>query len=117
MPADRPQTVQAFAQLLALPPPSLVSQPAPQEAQSDAPALAAEAPNAPRRSSFRSFVQAILLGIATLGVSAYWWGRLTEAPDGVITHSESAVALAPTPIEAPAPTEPPPAREARKSVV
>jgi len=106
MPTDRPQTVQAFAQLLALPPPPQASQPAPQAAESAAPALAAEVPSAPRRSSFRSFMQAILLGIATLGVSAYWWGRLTGVSDEVITHSESAVAQAPAPIEAPAPAAP-----------
>src|SRR3546814_8456010 len=40
-------------------------------------------------------MQAILLGIATLAVSAYWWGRLTGPPDAVITHSESAVAPVP----------------------
>lgn len=111
MPADRPQTVQAFAQLLALPPPPQASRPAPQATQSAAPAVAAEAPSAPRRSSFRSFVQAILLGIATLGVSAYWWGRLTETPDEVITYSESAVAQAPVPVETPAPAAAPPKPE------
>jgi len=109
MPADRPQTVQDFAQLLALPPPVWPSQPEPLATELPEPTPAAEASSAPRRGSFRSIAQAILLGIATLAVSAYWWGRLTATPDGVITHSESAVAQAPTPAEVPVFTSPAPA--------
>lgn len=111
MPANRPQTVQEFAQLLALPPPVRPSQPEPLATELPEPTLAAEASSAPRRGSFRSIAQAILLGIATLAVSAYWWGRLTDTPDGVITHSESAVAQAPTSVEAPVSTQPAPAPE------
>jgi len=100
-PADRPQTMQAYAELLALPAPQQAAEPAPVAAPAVPPPVAADTPGGQRRGSFRSFVHAILLGIATLGVSAYWWGRLTGTPDGVITHSELAVAPGAPAAEAP----------------
>ena len=100
-PAERPQTMQAYAELLALPAPQQAAEPAPAAAEAVPPPVAADASGGQRRGSFRSFVHAILLGIATLGVSAYWWGRLAGTPDGVITHSELAVAPGAPAAEAP----------------
>lgn len=110
-PVSRPQTVQAYAESLALPTPPQAAEPTPEADEDSAPPLAADTAGAPRRASLRSLVPAILLGIATLGVSAYWWGRLAGPPEEVITYSEPAVAPAPAVAEAPSlpPTSPPPA--------
>ncbi|OZI41622.1 hypothetical protein [Bordetella genomosp. 4] len=90
-PADRPQTMQAYAELLALPrlvqplePAAETVVPLPSSAQADASGPA-------RGLSLRTVIQAVLLGIATLGVAVYWWGRLSGGPEPVITHSELAV--------------------------
>ncbi|MBV7485245.1 hypothetical protein [Bordetella sp. BOR01] len=118
IPADRPQTMQAFADSLALPSAPQASQAVPAAAETVAPAVAAETPYTPRRGNFRSFMHAALLGIATLGVSAYWWGRLTKAPEGVITHSESALTQVRVPDTAvsPALSSPPSAAPAPAAV-
>jgi len=108
-PADRPQTMQAYAESLALPVSPQTAEPEPVAALAAAPSVAADPPGTSRRGTFRSLVHAVLLGIATLGVSAYWWGRLTGTPEGVITHSEPAVA--PTAVASspsPAPSSLPP---------
>ena len=102
-PADRPRTVQALAELLALPAPPQAAEPAVAPAHAATPSVALDAPGRVQRQSFRAVVRAILLGVATLGVSAYWWGRLTGAPEGVITHSEPVVGAAPAPVERVAP--------------
>lgn len=102
-PAARPRTVQALAELLALPAPPRAAEPAVALAPAATPAAAPDAPGRAHRQSFRAVARAILLGVATLGVSAYWWGRLTGAPEGVITHSETVVGADPTPVERVAP--------------
>ena len=91
-PDDRPQTTQAYAERLALPligPPTESAAPAvtdPKEAS-----VVASAQHAARNVSWRSLLRAILLGVATIAVAAYWWGRLTSQPESVITHSELVV--------------------------
>lgn len=107
-PADRPQSMQSYAQLLALP---LLSQAAESTAESveSTPTPVMSRTQGPARgSSWRAVTRAILLGIATLGVAAYWWGRLTSGPEKIITHSELAVGRANAPAT-PSPTAIPPA--------
>ncbi|CAM4196022.1 hypothetical protein [Bordetella muralis] len=90
-PADRPQTMQAYAELLALP---RLVQPFEPAAETVAPlpsSVHAGNSGPARGPSLRAVIQAVLLGIATLGVAVYWWGRLSGGPEPVITHSELAV--------------------------
>lgn len=107
-PADRPQSMQSYAKLLALP---LLAHAAESTAESveSAPTPVSPRAQGPARGlSWRALTRAILLGIATLGVAAYWWGRLTDRPEKIITHSELAVGRANAPAT-PSPTEIPPA--------
>lgn len=91
-PGDRPQTTQAYAERLALPviaPPTASATAAvtdPTEAS-----VVASAQYTARNVSWRSLLRAILLGVATIAVATYWWGRLTSQPESVITHSELVV--------------------------
>ncbi|MCD0503834.1 hypothetical protein, partial [Bordetella petrii] len=89
-PADRPQTIRAYAESLALPQASYAASSAPAEDPRMAPMAADEAVGAARPGNLRSVLRVLLLGIATLAVSAYWWGRLTNSPEEVITYSEPA---------------------------
>lgn len=91
LPAGRPQSIQSYAELLALPSPVHAAEP---EAKSVEPIVSPALTGRSRRTrrpSWRVVIQAVLLGIATLAVAAYWWGRLTGSPEKIITHSELAV--------------------------
>lgn len=90
-PADRPQTMQAYADLLSLP---AVAQekdamPLPPEV-TDSPALA-DTDKPVRQRPWGAITRAVLLGIATLVLAIYWWTRLSSGPQQIITHSESVV--------------------------
>lgn len=96
-PADRPQSMQKFAESLGLP---LFSHPA-----AFTLGMAAGAPletlptigvtgqgtSVRQRRSLWLIVPALLLVIATIGLGSYWWGRSTVKPEQVITRSERAV--------------------------
>lgn len=90
-PADRPQTMHSYAELLALPRLVPPSEPMSEIAAPVQPSDQASANGSARGPSLRAVARAVLLGIATLGVAVYWWGRLAGGPDPVITHSELAV--------------------------
>jgi len=91
-PADRPQTMQAYADSLSLPtvaqekeatplPPEVTNSPA--STDTDKPA---------RQRSWGAITRAVLLGIATLVLAIYWWTRLSSGPQQkIITHSEPVI--------------------------
>lgn len=111
-PASRPQALRDYAELLALPATPRAAQPVSEPAEPAEPSYQTDDVYASRRGlQLRSICKAALLGLATIAVAVYWWTRLTEKPNKVITHSEPAVvrsgALSPS-LEAPSPVVPPP---------
>ena len=86
-PAARPQTMQAYAALMALPVGASVSEAVPPVPEYSPAAVVVDAKRSARRKPWR----AILLGIATIALMAYWWQRLASQPAQIITHSELAL--------------------------
>ena len=90
-PADRPQTMQAYAELLALPVLAHATESSSEVAEVIPAPMLPNVRRGTRNPSKRAVARAVLLGVATLGVAAYWWGRLASGPEQVITHSELVV--------------------------
>lgn len=92
-PADRPQTVEALALLLAFEPvqdDAELATIAPISVNVDAPRADYVQPPQ-QRPSVGAVLFVLLLIAITAGVGFYWWNRLAAVPKGVITASESMV--------------------------
>lgn len=92
-PADRPQSIEALAALLAFAPvqdDTELATIAPISVSVDAPRAEQVQPQQPRPSVGAVLFVLLLIAIAA-GVGFYWWNRLAAVPKGVITASESMV--------------------------
>ncbi|MFJ1300331.1 hypothetical protein ACILG0_10225 [Pseudomonadota bacterium AL_CKDN230030165-1A_HGKHYDSX7] len=92
-PAERPQTVEALALLLAFEPvedDADLATIAPISVNVDAPRADYVQP-VQQRPSVGAVLFVLLLIAITAGVGFYWWNRLAAVPKGVITASESMV--------------------------
>lgn len=89
-PADRPQTMQAYAESLGL---TVFAQSWGDEGDvTEVPLPSVTAQEASHRSVFaRGTFRTLLFGTVAVGVAAYWWGWFAGEPQQVITHSERVV--------------------------